>query len=49
MIHGLEYMGLIEMIADLISDTVSKASEANRLDGGSSIIAMGICNRLGIH
>ena len=31
MIHGLQYMGLIEMIADLISDTVSKASEANRL------------------
>ena len=31
MIHGLEFMGLIEMIADLISDTVSKASEANRL------------------
>ena len=31
MIHGLQYMGLIEMIAELISDTVSKASEANRL------------------
>ena len=31
MIHGLQYMGLIEMIANLISDTVSKASEANRL------------------
>ena len=31
MIHGLEYMGLIEMIADLISDTISKASEENRL------------------
>ena len=27
----LQYMGLIEMIAELISDTVSKASEANRL------------------
>ena len=31
MIHGLEFMGLIEMIADLISDTVSRASEGNRL------------------
>ena len=31
MIHGLEFMGLIEMIADLISDTVSKASPDNRL------------------
>lgn len=30
MIHGLEYMGLIEMIADLISDTISKASPDNR-------------------
>jgi Na+/H+ antiporter NhaD/arsenite permease-like protein len=30
MIHGLEYMGLIEMIADLISDTISKASADNR-------------------
>ncbi len=31
MIHGLEFMGLIEMIADLISDTVSRASPDNRL------------------
>jgi Na+/H+ antiporter NhaD/arsenite permease-like protein len=31
MIHGLEYMGLIEMIADLITDTIFKASEENRL------------------
>ena len=31
MIHGLEFMGLIEMIADLISDTVSRASEEDRL------------------
>ena len=31
MIHGLEFMGLIEMIADLISETVSKASPDNRL------------------
>jgi len=31
MIHGLEFMGMIEMIADLISDTVSRASEKNRL------------------
>ena len=31
MIHGLEFMGMIEMIADLISDTVSRASEENRL------------------
>ena len=49
MIHGLQYMGLIEMIADLISDTVSKASEANRLNGSSSVITVGICNCLGIH
>jgi Na+/H+ antiporter NhaD/arsenite permease-like protein len=31
MIHGLEFMGLIEMIADSISGTISKASEDNRL------------------
>ena len=31
MIHGLEYMGLIEIIADLITDTIFKASEENRL------------------
>lgn len=31
MIHGLEFMGLIDMIADLISGTISKASEENRL------------------
>ena len=31
MIHGLEYMGLIEMIADMISDAISKASSKNRL------------------
>jgi len=31
MIHGLEYMGLIEIIADLISGTISKASAGNRL------------------
>ena len=31
MIHGLEYMGLIDRIADLISNTIAKASEENRL------------------
>ena len=31
MIHGLEYMGLINQIADLISDTISRTSEGNRL------------------
>ncbi len=31
MIHGLEYMGLIDMIADMISDAISKTSEENRL------------------
>ena len=31
MIHGLEYMGLIDKIADLISGTIAKASEENRL------------------
>ena len=31
MIHGLEYMGLIDKIADLISSTIAKASEENRL------------------
>ncbi len=31
MIHGLEFMGLIEMIAEMISDAISKASEENRL------------------
>jgi Na+/H+ antiporter NhaD/arsenite permease-like protein len=31
MIHGLEYMGLIDKIAELISSTIAKASEENRL------------------
>ena len=31
MIHGLEYMGLIDAIATGISDTISQASEKNRL------------------
>ena len=31
MIHGLEFMGLIEMIAEMISDAISKTSEENRL------------------
>ena len=31
MIHGLEYMGLINAIAEGISDTISQADESNRL------------------
>jgi len=31
MIHGLEYMGLIDAIAEGISDTISQADESNRL------------------
>ena len=47
MIHGLEFMGLIEMIADLISDTVSKASPDIRLMVVSSITAfVNFCNSI---
>ena len=31
MIHGLEFMGLIDEIADLISESISRAPEENRL------------------
>ena len=31
MIHGLEFMGLIDAIADGISDTIKQADESNRL------------------
>ena len=31
MIHGFEFMGLIDAIADGISDTIKQADESNRL------------------
>ena len=49
MIHGLEFMGLIDAIADGISDTIKQADESNRIDGGGTALALGICNSICIY